>query len=64
MWPYRDEVARLLRKDKEKDGTVHINDIYAAKVILHTHTMIVCCRASRACVLIPGSLHCLTGFYC
>lgn len=32
MWPYRDEVARLLRKDKDKDGTVHINDIYAAKV--------------------------------
>lgn len=32
MWPYRDEVAGLLRKDKDKDGTVHINDIYAAKV--------------------------------
>mmetsp|Transcript_6607 Transcript_6607/g.16414 ORF Transcript_6607/g.16414 Transcript_6607/m.16414 type:complete len:310 (-) Transcript_6607:282-1211(-) len=32
MWPYRDEVASVLRKDKDKDGTVHINDIYAAKV--------------------------------
>ena len=32
MWPHREEVAGFLREHKDKDGTIHINDIFAAKV--------------------------------
>ena len=32
MWPRREEVAGFLREHNDKDGTIHINDIFAAKV--------------------------------